>query len=132
MLVGGSSTLLDLLVISLLVEGVGMQDYLGRNAANLIGMEVGTIWAFFLNRKWTWSEAPRRKGVALLRQFSLYHLSILAGVFVRILVFASLGLIDAHYLLSACIAIALAAVVNFIFYEKVVFRAKAAFSPEDG
>ncbi len=121
-LVGSFSALLDIVVVIVLVEIVGLPGYWGKNLANAAGMETGSVCAFMLNRGWTWKDADKKRGRELLRQFMFYHVPLLFGILMRVVLFAILEAFGIPYLLSILLAIGMAAVVNFFFFDRLVFR----------
>lgn len=57
-----------------------------------------------------------------MTQFVSFNFAAVAGIFIRVIVFAILEKIGVFYLLSVAIGIGLAAIVDFILYDKIVFR----------
>ena len=124
-LVGGSAAVVNLGLMALLVELFGFEGYFFKNLANLISMETSILYAFICNRIWTWYDAPKKEGKKLVGQFFLFNLAVLAGVLVRIGLFALFEFYGLFYLLNVTLGIGVAAILDFILYDKIVFRRKA-------
>ncbi len=58
----------------------------------------------------------------LLGQFFLFNLAALAGILIRIVLFALLDLTGLYYPINVALDIGVAAVIDFILYDKIVFR----------
>ncbi len=83
LVVGASSTLLDVLLLSVLVSRVGIAAL----PANLISYSSGMLWNFALNRRWTYADKQPK---ALLRQFGQFAAVNLSGLCLNTLIIALL------------------------------------------
>ena len=121
-LVGGTAAVVNLVLMAIFLEALHFKSYFLKNVANIISMEIGIIYAFICNRLWTWYDAPRKAGRQLLGQFLIFHLAVFAGVLLRIGLFAFFELYGLYYLLNVSFGIGIAAVLNFILYDRIVFK----------
>jgi putative flippase GtrA len=71
---------------------------------------------------WTWKDVPKKQGKSLLGQFISFNLALLAGIVLRVILFAVFEKWGVFYLLNVAIGIGIAASVGFILYDKLVFR----------
>jgi len=129
-LVGITGAVVNLGAMWLLVEVFGLSDYFFKNLANIVSMETSIFYAFVFNRLWTWGDIPRKRGKKLILQFVLFNFSVLASVVVRILLFALIELIGLHYLINVTIGIGAGAIINFVFYDKIVFKGGGYYEPK--
>jgi putative flippase GtrA len=121
-LAGGLGTGVNLAVMMLLVEGLHMHSFWLKGLANALAMGIGAIAVFFLHRAWTWEDATKRHGYALLRQFFLFAGSLTIGVGCRIALFALFDYyIAIDYLVNVAIGIAGAAIIDYFLYARFVF-----------
>ena len=123
--VGVSAAIVNLGSMALLVELLGFENYFLRNLANAMSMELSIVYAFMCNRLWTWHDAPRKKGTQLLWQLLLFHLAALTGALVRIGLFALLDFLGLYYLLNVTSGIGVAAVLDFVLYDRIVFKRRS-------
>jgi len=120
--VGISAYIVNAVFMIIFVEILHFSSYLLKNMANILSIEVSILFNFLLSRKWTWQDAPRKQNVKLLLQFIAFNLAALAGVIIRILMFALLEKWEINYLLNMTFGITLAASVDYLFYNKFIFR----------
>jgi putative flippase GtrA len=109
-------------MISFLIEILGFTSYLLRNLANILAIEISAIYNFCVSRLWTWRDAPRKHGLKLVPQFVSFNLALLAGIAIRVILFAVFDKWGIFYLLNVAIGIGVAASIDFILYDKLVFR----------
>ncbi|MBW2096826.1 MAG: GtrA family protein [Deltaproteobacteria bacterium] len=124
LIVGFSAAALNLGLMMLFVELLGFTSFSLKNIANILSMEISIAFNFTLSRLWTWDDAPKRQGRGLAGQFIAFNLAALTGVGIRTLLFPSLELLGIHYILNVCLGIGTAAVIDFILYDRIVFRRK--------
>jgi len=122
LIVGSSAAIVNFALMIIFVEALFFNTYVLKNIANAISIEVSVFYNFLLSRIWTWGDAPKRQGKGLVSQFVSFNLAALTGILVRILIFAALERIDVFYLLNLTIGIGLAALVDFVLYDKLIFR----------
>jgi putative flippase GtrA len=122
-LAGGLSTGVNLALMVVLVEWLQMNSFLLKSIANFLAMGIGAVAAFFLQRAWTWEDATKLHGAALLRQFAVFAGALSVGVGSRIALFAVLDyFFRIAYLLNVGVGIACAAIVDYFLYAKFVFK----------
>ncbi|MCF7929381.1 MAG: GtrA family protein, partial [Spirochaetales bacterium] len=109
-----------------LVELGELQGIIGENVANAISIEISLIVAFFLHRSFTWAHTAgssgRQKGAFM--QVLWFHGVSFLSVIVRLGLFYGLSLLLFPYQVNVLIGIAVAVVINFIGYDRLVFAKK--------
>lgn len=119
LLSGGTAALVNLLMLHGLVTLAGMRGGWREDLANLLALELSALVQFTLCRHWVWRNASQ---ASLWRELLTFHGAIALTATGRTLLFSVLRLAGLHYLPNAVLGIGLAAVANFLLYEKVVFR----------
>ena len=132
LIVGFSAAAVNLGVMMLLVEVLGFTSFSLKNIANIVSIEISIAFNFTLSRFWTWGDAPRRQGKSLIGQFLLFNSAALTGVVVRIGLFGLLELYGLNYILNVCLGIGTAAIIDFILYDRIVFRRKKVSLVKEG
>ncbi len=122
LLVGCSAAAVNFLSITILIELLGFKSYLLKNVANIIAIEISTLYNFSISRLWTWRDAPRKQGKSLIAQFISYNLAALTGIAVRAFLFPILEKWGVFYLFNVAIGIGMAATTDFILFDKLVFK----------
>jgi len=122
LIVGMSAAIVNFLLISFFIEIVGFKSYFLKNIANILAIEMSAIYNFSVSRLWTWKDAPRKQGKSLVAQFISFNLALLAGIVIRVISFAVFEKWGIFYLLNVAIGIGMAAIIDFILYDKLVFR----------
>lgn len=125
LIVGSSAAFVNFLLMILFVEVFWFKTYFLKNLANVLSIESSVFYNFVLSRLWTWIDAPKKQGKSLMVQFLSFNLAALTGMSMRVIVFAILEKWGVFYLLNVAIGIGLAASVDFLLYDKVVFRRRA-------
>lgn len=121
-IVGLSAAFVNLAFMVLFVEVFWLKTYFLKNLANILSIEISIIYHFVLSRAWTWSDAPKKKGKDLIAQCISFHAANLAGMAVRVLMFAALERIGVFYVLNVVLGIGVAAVMSYMLYDRIVFR----------
>ncbi len=122
LVVGFSAAAVNFLFISILIELLGFRSYLLKNLANILSIEISAFYNFLISRLWTWKDAPRKQGKSLFAQFISFNLALLTGIFLRAVLFPILEKWGVFYLLNVAIGIGMAACIDFILYDKFVFK----------
>lgn len=122
LIVGCSAAVVNFLLITLLIEVLGFNSYFFKNLANILAIEMSAIYNFSISRVWTWKDSPRKQGKSLVGQFISFNLALLAGIVIRIIVFAVFEKLGLFYLLDVVIGIGIAACIDIILYDKFVFK----------
>jgi dolichol-phosphate mannosyltransferase len=122
LIVGCSAAAVNFLLITIFVELLGFKSYFFKNLANILAIEMSAIYNFSISRVWTWKDAPRKQGRSLVGQFLYFNLVLLAGIVVRVILFAVLEKWGLFYLLNVAIGIGIAACIDFVLYDKFVFK----------
>ena len=122
LLVGSSAAAVNFLSITILIELLGFKTYSLKNVANILAIEISTLYNFSVSRLWTWRDAPRKQGKSLIAQFISYNLAALTGIAFRAILFPILEKIGVYYLFNVAIGIAIAATLDFILFDKLVFK----------
>lgn len=115
----------ELLSMILLVELAGFEgDPFIENVANAISIEVSIITGFLLHSMITWRYRFRSPGEWIGKLF-LFNVVTGLSFAARLVLFYVLTTAGMWYLLAKLIGIAVAIVLNFISYDRIVFRGKA-------
>lgn len=113
------------LMLVLLVEGFGMREISQENAANLTASLASMILAFQLHSTLTWRQ-QYKSGMEWGSGMGRFVIATAASTFLRVLIFYGLSLAGFFYQLNGAVSILMIVVLNFIFYDKFVFRARKA------
>ena len=122
LIVGCSAALVNFLLITMFIELLGFKSYFLKNLANILAIEMSAIYNFSISRVWTWKDALRKQGKGLVGQFISFNLALLAGIVIRAILFAVFEKWGLFYLLNVAIGIGIAACIDFILYDKFVFK----------
>ena len=122
LIVGFSAAIVNFLMISFFIEIMGFKSYFLKNLANILAIEISAVYNFSISRLWTWKDAPRKQGKGLVTQFISFNLALLAGIVIRVISFAVFEKLGVFYLLNVAIGIGMAASIDFVLYDKLVFR----------
>lgn len=126
---GGLSALLNILLIYILIEKLGFQTYLLRNAANLISIEISLVFSFFVYRIWVWTGGNWNVKDVILRQIPLYHVSAGSAVIIRIfLIFPVLDWLGINYAVNTLIGVIISASINYFISDRFVFKNKQNYA----
>lgn len=121
-IVGASAAIVNFGAMIIFVEILDFNEYFYKNIANILSIELSIIFNFYLSRQWTWFDAPQKKGKMLVGQLLYFNLAALTGIFMRIICFAALDRLEVFYIINVAIGIGIAAIVDFILYDKLIFR----------
>jgi dolichol-phosphate mannosyltransferase len=122
LLVSGSAVVVNLLLLYLMVNNMGLNTRLGENLANVLSMEISIVYNFFLSRYITWKDRKRQYGWQLFIQICKFHIAIGITIALRTGLFALLQWFGIFYLLNAAIGIAISACFNFFAYDRFIFE----------
>ncbi len=122
LLVGASAFIVNAALLIFFVETLGFASSLLKNVANFLAMELSIFYNFLVSRMWTWGDAPRHRQGRLAAQFAAFNGAALAGVAIRIASFAALESWQIYYLLNMIIGVALAAALDFVLYDRLIFK----------
>jgi putative flippase GtrA len=122
LIAGVSAAIVNFLLISFFIEIVGFKSFFLKNLANILAIEMSAIYNYSISRLYTWRDAPRRKGKSLITQFISYNLALLLGIVIRVILFAVFEKWGIFYLLNVTIGMGISAGIDFILYDKLVFR----------
>jgi dolichol-phosphate mannosyltransferase len=106
-----------------LVEGLRLTTSLGKNIAYAASIEVSIIVGFLLHAHITW-RYRFASASGYLRKLLAFHLTTALSFAVRQVVFYFLLRAGMDYRLNTLIGIAIAVVLNFFGYDRLVFRRK--------
>ena len=122
LLVGASAFIVNAALLVFFVETLGFASSLLKNVANVLAMELSIFYNFLISRMWTWGDAPRLQEGRLAAQLAAFNGAALAGVALRIVSFAALESRQIHYLLNLTIGVVLAAALDFVLYDRLIFK----------
>jgi len=121
---GGSAALLNFALIYIFIEFLGFKTYFLKNLANLLVIEICIVFVFTLSRVWTWNDAPKKQGKSLWGQYLSFNLAYLAGIVIKVILFAVFDKLGMFYIINIAIGMVVAAGFDFIFSDKFVFKRK--------
>lgn len=98
------------------------------NAAKAAGFLVGTVFAYFANRIWTFGHNTHASGSAW-RFLLLYTVTLLANVTVNTLALKALFNIKGDVQLAFLLATGISATLNFLGMKWFVFKSKSISEP---
>ena len=123
--IGVLVALSQLITLTVLVEFTGMDGVRGENIANLISIEVSIMVGFFLHSGITWQVGPKGLGWGFCRKVKAligFHGVTFLSAIVRAVMFYVLSLTAMPYRLNALIGIIIAVILNFLGYDRLIFR----------
>ena len=85
-------------------------------------MEISILYNFLISRMWTWKDAPKKQQGRLAVQFIAFNFAALAGVMMRMASFAAMENWQIYYLLNMTIGAGMAAVFDFVLYDRYIFK----------
>jgi putative flippase GtrA len=129
LIVGCSAAVVNFLLITIFIELLGFRGYFLKNLANILAIEMSAVYNFSISRVWTWKDAPKKQGRGLLGQFISFNLALLAGIVLRVILFAVFEKWGVFYLVNVAIGIGIAACIDFILYDRYVFKRKRSEAP---
>lgn len=114
----------QILALFVLVSNLPLTTILEQNIANIAAIEISIIVGFWIHSNYTWSgiKSDSEKGIT---RFIRFHLVTFISASLRILLFYILALTGMHYLMNATVSILIAVTLNFIGYDRIVFKARA-------
>lgn len=121
LIVGSLTVLLDFLAYRSLV----WMELMGIDMAKATGFLIGTVFAYFANRFWTFSHKPHAPGSAWRFTF-LYAATLGANVFVNSLALALLSDTAAAVQVAFLLATGVSASLNFLGMKLFVFKSRPA------
>jgi dolichol-phosphate mannosyltransferase len=130
LLVGSSAFVVNAALMVFFVEVLGFVSPLLKNTANLIAMEISIFYNFLISRMWTWKDAPKQQQRRLAVQFIAFNFAALAGVLMRMVSFAAMENWQVYYLLNMTIGVAMAAVFDFVLYDRLIFKREVQVKQE--
>lgn len=126
LLSGSSAAIINLGLLHILIAYLQFNTRFLENVANALSMEVSIIYNFILSRYWTWSDAKKERSFRLIKQCLLFHVAVGLSIGIRLILFPILQFFGVHYIINATVGIGTGAVVNYILYDRVVFKRKEA------
>jgi len=122
LVIGGSAALLTLLLLYVLVDHLDFNTPLLENVANFISMELGAIYNFFMLRLIAWQDRYKEYGRNLFIQMIRFLITGIVTTLFRLALFALLQFTGVYYIINAAIGMILAAALNFIVYDTMIFK----------
>jgi glycosyltransferase involved in cell wall biosynthesis len=113
----------QLVSIILLVEYLGFTSTWMQNVANAMSIEISIITGFFLHSIFTWRYQYQSAGECMVKFFS-FHIVTGLSFITRVILFYLLLHIGVSYLPNTVIGIVVAVLMNFIGYDRYVFKKK--------
>ena len=119
---GGSAAVINLVLVYIGVDLLGLSSDLQQNYVNLVAMEISLVYSFFVYRAFVWRVKTWDTTRVFLRQLPLYHLSAGTGILVRAFLFPLLQLLGVHYLPNVAVGILIGAAANYVLTDNFVFK----------
>lgn len=107
--------------IILLIEHLGFASQLMQNIANIISIEISIITGFILHSILTWRYTYKSAGECITKLFSFHVVTGLSFV-TRVVLFYILLNIGVSYIPNTFIGVAVAVLMNYIGYDRFVFK----------
>lgn len=115
--------LTQLVLMIAIVELGNVRGITGQNIATFVSIELATILAFFLHAFLTWRQKFDHP-LQLVKTLLYFHLLNAFTIAVRIGMFYFLSIAGMPYLPNTLLGILVFIVLNFLLYDRVVFREK--------
>jgi len=90
--------------------------------AFLLSTEISILFNFLLQYLWTWKDSTRLRSWSFLRKAGAFHGAVGVGALFRIAFFPMGQFVGLHDDLNFIVGVAIASLLNFVLYDKVVFR----------
>jgi len=116
--------LTQMLLMILLVKEASLHTLYELNTANMLSIEGAVLVGFMLHALLTW-HFRFKSSLDMIKRLVEFHLVTGLSIFVRIVMFYLLSMVNFHYILNTLIGIGIAVVINYSGYDKFVFREKA-------
>ena len=88
--------------------------------SSVLAFTISCFAGFFLQKFWTF-ENPSKEHIK--RQFAMYSTVLLLGNFINaILITFLVGYLEVHYVFAQCVSIFISALINFLIYDKLIFK----------
>jgi dolichol-phosphate mannosyltransferase len=121
---GSTAAALNLVLAFIGVDLLGFSSDLQQNYVNIVTMEAGLVYSFFVYKAFVWKDKISSTSRILLRQLPIYHLSAGAAFVARgLLIFPLLQLLGVHYLLNIIVGLLSGAAITFVLSDRYVFTA---------
>lgn len=127
---GSSAAILNLALLYILVAYLQFNTRFLENIANALSMEISIMCNFILSRFWTWNDAKKEYGPKLFMQCISFHLVVGFSIGIRLVMFPILQFFGVYYLINAIIGIGTGAIVDYILYDRVIFKERGISSHE--
>ncbi len=111
------------ITISFLIEILGFKSDLLQNIANSISIEISILTGFLLHSKITWNYRFISLS-EIIKKFINFHLVTGLSFIVRVILFYILLRLGFNYVFNTIIGVLIAVIMNFIGYDKFVFKTK--------
>ncbi len=113
---------LTVLIDYLTYHGLSSSQHLPLGIAKGVGFIAGTVFAYFVNRFWTFG-GKHHKGGGVVRFSLLYALTLLTNIGINELAFVALNTLEGFVQIAFLIATVVSATMNFIGMKFFVFKA---------
>ncbi len=122
---GGVTAVFNVLLVSIMIDYLGLNTPFLRNIANVSSIEISLIFSFFVYKIWVWTGGSWTFKKVLFYQIPLYHISAGISVLTRSLIlFPILDWLGVNYSINTLIGIIVGAILNYKISDKLVFRTK--------
>lgn len=113
---------LSQLAILFLLVNAGMDTFALVNVAHAISVEASIVIGFLLHSHLTWSSSIHSGRGEMSGGILNAHLIAAFPFAIRVALFYFLSTFDVHYLLNACAAMSVSILINFLGYDRFLFK----------
>lgn len=118
---GGIMVMLSQFVSLLIfVEFFGFRGMIPENIANVLSIEISILTGYYIHSTFTWRNT--KGSISNTKRFINFHLVTLGSASLRVVLFYVLSGAMLDYKLNALTGIVVAVLLNFLGYDRLVFR----------
>jgi putative flippase GtrA len=122
-IIGLIAAAFNFVLIYLFIDFLKMNSTVLKNIANFVALILSILFAFFLHRAWTWSDCAFEKGYRLIKQLILFYSSNTFAIIIRTISFTFFDyFFKLNYLLNVAIGIGIASMLNYLVYDRAIFK----------
>jgi dolichol-phosphate mannosyltransferase len=126
---GGSAAAVNILLMYLLVDLLGLRSVLQQNIANALSIEISLLYSFAVYRLFVWGGTQNAFRIRWYVQLARYHwASAITATLRSFFLFPVLQWLGVHYLVNTLVGIGIGCLLNYNLSGKYVFGTHAADS----
>jgi dolichol-phosphate mannosyltransferase len=113
---------INIAILFIFIEIFKFNTPILKNVANILSTELGILISFFMYRFWVWEIKDSIYQGKLLKQLTVYHLTLGTGILIRtFMLFPFLDWLGVHYILNLTIGILIFTIINY-FLNDINFK----------